>query len=479
MTNTTPTAVVTSFGILEHIDPNLLVVESNVRSEAKLQPEFLASIKQNGVLTPILARQDEQGTIIVRAGQRRTLAARQGGLETIPVYITDASDTTVERIVQQMAENEHRDAVTDTDRAAAYQQLAFEGLTPAVIAKRLNITQAIVKTGIAVAENTIATSALVSHALTLDQAAALIEFESDDDTVTALIEEAVTNPGGFDHAAQRARDERTRASAIATVVIDMTDRGFVVLERQPSSWQADDHTRISDLITADGIPVTAENSETVDGRAVYIDTDWDGNVRVLHYLPTNALTAAGFTKVNGAGSHSGPMTEEQKAERKTLIANNKAWASAEVVRRDWLGTFLSRKTLPKDAAQFIAQGLTVHGLNVGSATRDGNTLAHTLMGVARGGYFDRDKLSNIVEATPSKAQHVTLAVVLGGIEAHTSKITWRSPGYRDSLYFTQLTVWGYTLSDVEQIVVDHESKHTAAPLDHTDVTATQEHNGQE
>jgi ParB family chromosome partitioning protein len=116
------------------IDPNLVVVEANVRTEAALGREFVASIKQNGVLTPILARRDDHGNIIVRAGQRRTLAAREAGLASIPAYIVEADETTVERIVQQMAENDHREAVTDADRVAAFQQLAFEGLTPAVIA---------------------------------------------------------------------------------------------------------------------------------------------------------------------------------------------------------------------------------------------------------------------------------------------------------------------------------------------------------
>ena len=65
MTTTTAT-VTTQQGTVEHIDPNVIVVEANVRTEAKLDPEFLASFKQNGVLTPILARRDEQGNVVVR-----------------------------------------------------------------------------------------------------------------------------------------------------------------------------------------------------------------------------------------------------------------------------------------------------------------------------------------------------------------------------------------------------------------------------
>jgi ParB family chromosome partitioning protein len=59
--------------------------------------------------------------VIVRAGQGRTLAARQAALTTIPAYIVDADDTTTDRIVQQMVENDHREALTDAERTTAFQ----------------------------------------------------------------------------------------------------------------------------------------------------------------------------------------------------------------------------------------------------------------------------------------------------------------------------------------------------------------------
>lgn len=172
----------------------------------------------------------------------------------------------------------------------------------------------------------------------------------------------------------------------------------------------------------------------------------------MSYFLTD-FKAAGFRKETSSGAVSGPMTEEQKAERKTLVANNKAWASAEVVRREWLAEFLSRKTLPKDTGTVIAQGLTVHRSAVGSAVSTGSGLAHVLLGIERGGYWDGDKLAALVEHSPTKAQHVTLAVVLGGIEDSTSKSTWRYPDASKALYFQQLAAWGYGLSDVEQLVV--------------------------
>ena len=46
----------TTTGTIEHVDPTTVIVEANVRTTAPLDKEFLASIRENGVLTPILAR---------------------------------------------------------------------------------------------------------------------------------------------------------------------------------------------------------------------------------------------------------------------------------------------------------------------------------------------------------------------------------------------------------------------------------------
>ena len=59
-------------GTLQHIDPQALIVETNVRTVAPLDAGFIDSIRENGVLTPILAWRDQNGGVNVRAGQRRS-----------------------------------------------------------------------------------------------------------------------------------------------------------------------------------------------------------------------------------------------------------------------------------------------------------------------------------------------------------------------------------------------------------------------
>ncbi|MGV7988947.1 ParB/RepB/Spo0J family partition protein, partial [Mycobacterium kansasii] len=86
----------------------------------------------------------------VRDGQRRLLAAREAGLATVPVYVTaDLATTeqarTVARITEQIVVNDHRAALTETQRAKGIQQLLLEGLTPAKVAKSLTVPKALVE----------------------------------------------------------------------------------------------------------------------------------------------------------------------------------------------------------------------------------------------------------------------------------------------------------------------------------------------
>ena len=74
-------------GTLELHDPHTLVVDLNVRDEADIDADFLANIKELGVLVPIVAVRGNDGQVMVRMGQLRTLAAREAGLTSVPVYV--------------------------------------------------------------------------------------------------------------------------------------------------------------------------------------------------------------------------------------------------------------------------------------------------------------------------------------------------------------------------------------------------------
>lgn len=86
----------------------------------KLQ-ELADSIKENGVLQPILVRPLENGGYQIVAGERRWRASRLAGLSEVPVYVKELTD----KQTMQMAliENIQRQDLSPLEESAAYQSL--------------------------------------------------------------------------------------------------------------------------------------------------------------------------------------------------------------------------------------------------------------------------------------------------------------------------------------------------------------------
>ena len=131
-------------GTLEHLDPTLLNIGDNVRDDAALSKAFIASIAENGVLVPITGVRDPENPALVRVrnGQRRTLAAREVGLPSVPVYVlppiaADASQETIDRIVHQIVTNDQKQDLTDAQRARGIQQMIDAGMSLTRVAKLL------------------------------------------------------------------------------------------------------------------------------------------------------------------------------------------------------------------------------------------------------------------------------------------------------------------------------------------------------
>ncbi|WP_434513179.1 Nucleoid occlusion protein (plasmid) [Clavibacter nebraskensis] len=451
-------------GVTEYLDPNTLIIEENVRPSADLTREFVRSITANGVLTPVLARRDAEGRVLVRAGQRRTLAAREVGLTTIPVHIIEGDDATAERIVQQLVENDQRSALTDVERTVAFKQLSLEGMSMATISKRTGTGPRVVKKTLAVANTPSAAAALTDHQLTLDQAAALVEFDEYPEIQSRLIETARTRPAQFDHELRFSQQERARKQAVQAVAADHESRGYVIVD--PQNPEHADFVPVRDLVTVEGgdALLTPERMDALDGRGVRV-VAYLREPEAVYYL--RDPEAVGYRRDESTGTPTSPATgagsqsEEQKAERRRVIANNKAWAAAESVRREFVAALVTRKALPKDAAQVIAAGLTTHRHQVGRAVEEGSQLAHEFLSVEREYGYYGDALGKLLAATPTKAQHVALAVVLGGMEGAMSRESWRSVSAPDAAYLRQLAAWGYTLSEVEQIIPDADDARRA------------------
>lgn len=82
--------------------------------------ELADSIRELGVLQPVLVRPGTDGYVLV-AGERRWRAARRAGLATVPAVVRSSDD--LGSVEQALVENLHREDLTPLEEAAAYQQL--------------------------------------------------------------------------------------------------------------------------------------------------------------------------------------------------------------------------------------------------------------------------------------------------------------------------------------------------------------------
>jgi ParB/RepB/Spo0J family partition protein len=92
--------------------------------EQEALDELTASIREHGVLQPILVRPVGPNTYQIVAGERRWRASRQAGLETIPAMIEDIDDDTALEI--GIIENLQREDLTPLDEAAMFDRMIRE-----------------------------------------------------------------------------------------------------------------------------------------------------------------------------------------------------------------------------------------------------------------------------------------------------------------------------------------------------------------
>jgi len=98
--------------------------------------ELTASLKQSGLLQPILVRRKGDGIYELISGERRWRAAKEAGLETIQAVIRNCGDE--ESVVLALVENLQRTDLNPMEMARAYHRMMNEfGLTQDIIARRV------------------------------------------------------------------------------------------------------------------------------------------------------------------------------------------------------------------------------------------------------------------------------------------------------------------------------------------------------
>ncbi|MEO7557361.1 MAG: ParB/RepB/Spo0J family partition protein, partial [Acidimicrobiales bacterium] len=102
-----------------------------------------ASVRELGVLQPLLVRAVGEDRYELIAGERRLRAAKRAGLPSVPVIVRTVDDG--RSLEHALVENLHRQDLNPLEEAAAYQQLVEEfQLTHDVVATRVGKSRAAV-----------------------------------------------------------------------------------------------------------------------------------------------------------------------------------------------------------------------------------------------------------------------------------------------------------------------------------------------
>jgi ParB family chromosome partitioning protein len=438
------------------LDPRALDVDANVCTDVGDVSDLTATVRALGVLQPLLVTPaGEDGRHQVIAGSRRRAAAIEAEVDTVPCVIVDAGEDAATAVAMGLVENLRRQDLTEGEEAAAYEQLHLAGWKQKDIAAATGTKPKRISLALKVASNDTAAAVAQRYDVTLDQAAAIGEFD-DPETVKALTVLAVKDPGMFDHALSRARRDRDRQASYDQAVAALQEAGVAVVDD-------DDHAEAHQVVylsslTHDGEVLTAETHSDCPGHIATVSIGYDDDAHVT-YGCTDPDTHGHQDRFAGSrtqpGQQGGPMSDEQKAERRTVIANNRAWRDAEPVRLAHVQNLLRRATPPKGTMRYVTTEILTSPEMVARAS--GSDVA-AIVGrddADEARPWERHAATDLAEqATDKRLPLVLLAQVAAAFEGAMSPHTWRSRSDVAARYLRFLVSTGYTLSEVEQIVVD-------------------------
>lgn len=443
---------------LTHLNPADLLVDTNIRTDLRLDPDFCASIRDRGVLTPIVAITTDHGTRVL-TGHRRTAAALKAGHTTIPVILVDTPDD-ADRIINQLAENDHRTAITTTERINAVHQLALLGISANQIAKRTRIHRDTIDAAITLATRD-DTTTLLNHAHdSIAVAAWLAEFDGDDHAQKAITRALHwKGEGEARHETQRQRDKRTHRDRLAAACETIaTEYNATTSDTHPAYNSAAatldtlgldeaDHTTCPGhhlVITEAYIPAECDHTDHDDDEDCYDDDAADPIYATIDGTP---YTAAAYCTDWQSNGHTHPHrhtttpthTDDNDdtraaatAERRRVIAGNKAWTASTTVRDEFITSLTGRKTALPGAAVFALESL--------HDTRDLITR-----------YGERPTTDGM---TPAQATNALALWILRSRQHDTTgeagKNLWRTPRAATSRFLRYLETLGYTLTTVEE-----------------------------
>lgn len=456
------------------VDPSTLIIGTNIRRRPRTD-DLIPSLKANGMLQPILAERTDDGITVVD-GQRRTLAAIEAGLKSVPVLVTAKAEDKM-RLAAQFVSNEHRQALDAADRADAVRELALFGMSAAQIQKRTGLDKDVVSTLSKIPASTTEAVREVGGTFDLDTLTHLAEIDGEPEHAAAL-EELKALPEDADpydrewilrSAAQQVRRRKAIDAGRAEFTKKFPD--VTILDAAPA-YDSPEYVVWHQLETVDGEALTYRAGESIQNAREAFGTalrvrlqavggygDSEYQVRPTCYAAVADLETAGL-RLKPSATVAVKTDEDvaaEKADARAARESAKAWSATADDRRTFLATICGKKTLPAGWEQFtLAYVFSTPTTNYWSPTK-AQAVAMLLgldqLNIDTGSPLHSRNLilAEIQNNQPHRATHAMLAAALAEIEEGQVAVgnvikPFESHGHHGKdtpTYLDQLEAWGY------------------------------------
>lgn len=347
----------------------LLPHPRNVRRDTTPDDGFVTSIREHGVLQPIVvvpavaftARnpalaplldttgRDLADCYVVEMGNRRLAGARSAGLPTIPAVI-DQVDRVAGARVAMLVENLQRQDLDEIEEAEAFSELLTElACSQHDLADRLGYSQSHISKRISLLKlPDAARTALQDKAITVGQATAITRLRDD---LAAEVVERIANPAlaaeDREEVIELALDRQDRDEKRAQALDDLEHRGIKVMTDQPHErWPLDSWEH-----RVPGYDWTCTAAEHADQDCHVAHVSAHGGV--TYYCTTPQRHRRKTSPATGR-PRSGPSRK-----RRELIAANRLAKESDATRAAWLDDHAARIFNPgyPEAAALLADAL--------------------------------------------------------------------------------------------------------------------------
>ncbi|MET7816091.1 hypothetical protein ABZT26_35290 [Streptomyces sp. NPDC005395] len=435
----------------------------NVRQDLKVSKEFRASVLRR-MLTPLLVVEAPEGGYKVFDGNRRLLVLVEAKRESALCLVFGDVDAAEEYLAMTITARQ-REGLSDAEQAVALFQAAELGASVRQMAQAAGLKQKEVKTAVRFAGSETLRQATQSEgarrSVTLDEMAALIEFENDPEALKELT--AAVGGHDFDWLLQRRRADRDDRARLARERKEYVAAGVRMLDSRTDLPEgAEELWRLR--TTEDGERLSDEDHRECPGHAVAPQEFGSG-------WATVCLDPAG----NEHHLQNPRRKEEERdpAAEAAVVQGNKDWVAATAVRREWLVQFARRRSLAKEVqetvARFVVEQILLGGYIITNSLNASETLdlARQWLGADKdAGWPQCAEVA--AKAAPGKVPVLQFVAVASPLERQAGakdRRAWRTDrlGYTDGLrerigsYLRSLESLGYELSPVERAVAEGRS----------------------